>query len=212
MKEWYGTRDHSWGVRRDVGGWEPKTSGRTEGSKASGSLYAWLFFSDSEFTGVWQVQETESGNRSYVDGAITRNSDGKSLGVKEIKLEFEWFPNSSRWTSAIAVVSLASGDDIVFHISPLMPSWAMVGAGYDSGFDDGLGHGVFRGDAYSEHDTYDLSDPEQVVVGDGSVRHPVMRDTPVKVTIGERSSTGYFLVHVRPPLPQYGLQTPNPSN
>ena len=41
------------------------------------------------------------------------------------------------------------------------------GGGYFGGFDDGLGQGVYRGDAHEEGEVWDVSHPTTVVTADG---------------------------------------------
>ena len=62
----------------------------------------------------------------------------------------------------------------------------MDGTGYDWGWDDGQGLGVYRGESHAETDVYDLSDPELVVRPDGDERRPMHRETPARVVVDGR--------------------------
>jgi hypothetical protein len=205
VDNWYATRDHSWGVRADVGGWTPPNTASSRGSAPQGSLYAWLFFSAEDWGGVWQVQEASTGERTYADGSI-HLPGGESSEVSHIEMKIEWVPKTIRWSVAEAALTLENGKRLDFRLTPLMPSWAMLGGGYDRGFNDELGHGVFRGQDYAERDTYDVSDPEQITVLDsGRTLRPFHRDTAVQVEVEGQQLVGHFMCLARPPLPRYGL-------
>jgi hypothetical protein len=81
----------------------------------------------------------------------------------------------------------------------------MDGTGYDGGFDDGRGLGAPRGDGHIEADVYDLSDVENVVRPDGTVRQPRQRETPVRVIVDGARGTGHLVIMTRGPLPRYGV-------
>jgi hypothetical protein len=64
----------------------------------------------------------------------------------------------------------------------------MPGLGY-GGYDDGLGLGVLRGIDHLEHEVWELVDPANVTLADGSPDRPVHRIQPVKVTRRGASGT-----------------------
>ena len=91
-------------------------------------------------------------------------------------------------------------------VEPLLRPFSMDGTGYDWGFADGQGLGVYRGEYHVESDVYDLSDPEAVVRPDGEVRRPMHRETPVRITVdGRDAGVGHQVFVVSGPVPMLGL-------
>ena len=71
------TRDHSWGVRPTVGGFEPFTGTRTPGGVASsaqtgdrGLFLIYFGFASGRQGGDVQIKEDGSGKRFYLDGEV----------------------------------------------------------------------------------------------------------------------------------------------
>jgi hypothetical protein len=86
-------------------------------------------------------------------------------------------------------------------------AWVFKGAGYDSGFNDERGMGVWRGDALTvETDQYDLSDVEEVLVSGGRRWRPRHREQPVRVTVGGETGQGHFPIIVIGRNARYGLE------
>ena len=72
VEKWFSWRDHSWGVRPGVGGFEPFTGTRAGGGLPSsiraggrGMLVMYLGFATDDYAGMIQLQEDEDGKRLY---------------------------------------------------------------------------------------------------------------------------------------------------
>jgi hypothetical protein len=72
VMDWFAWRDHSWGVRPGVGGFEPISN---EANPATGylGLYCWWLTDDT--AGLIQLQEDGQGRRLYLDGRVTALRD-----------------------------------------------------------------------------------------------------------------------------------------
>jgi hypothetical protein len=81
----------------------------------------------------------------------------------------------------------------------------MDGTGYDWGWNDDQGLGVYRGEYYTEDDVYDLSHPENVVRPDGQVRTPMHRETATHISLNGRPGTGHQVLIAVGPMAGYGL-------
>jgi hypothetical protein len=75
-----------------------------------------------------------------------------------------------------------------FEVEADGPCVAMPGLGY-GGYDDGLGLGVWRGAEHLEHEVWDVSQPAEVVLADGTTERPVHRIQPVRVRQVDESGT-----------------------
>jgi hypothetical protein len=172
--EWFGWRDHSWGVRPGVGGFEPQTGTAVGGGVASASRTGGkgLFlvhagFSNGKQAGSIQLIEDGEGKRIYNDGEV--HNAGEEIAVTSIAHNV-LFKTGTRVFETVALdLGLANGETWTLRARAVGAPWVYRGAGFDSGFADGKGQGVYRSkELLAEVDVYDVSDPELVGFPDGS--------------------------------------------
>ena len=98
---------------------------------------------------------------------------------------------------------LEDGRVLEVEAEPLGRAWAYRGTGYSNGYHDGRGLGAWRGDVV-EHDVYDLTHPEDVLV-DGSPAVAGHREQPVRLVIDGAASLGHMPVMTRGAIARYNL-------
>jgi hypothetical protein len=195
---WFGWRDHSWGVRPSVGGFEPPTPGLKDAfpsAQRAGGKGMMLFYIgfnvDDELGGGIQIIENGLGELIYFTGHFgTRDNQSRVTG-------YEWSVETAPGTRAPRKVRViartADGKSYDIVAEPVSRPWAYRGFGYDSGYNDGKGQGVWRSKEVSvEQDTYDISSPDEVVMPDGAKVRPNHREVHVKVTVNGREGVGYM--------------------
>lgn len=207
VDDWWAARDHSWGVRPGVGGYEPKT-GSLPAAVVNGFLYTWFTFSTKDVAGYLQVHETGAGRRVVFDGVLRafRGGEWQDLAVEAVEYEFS-FPDGSRnYERARVMVTTSPGEKWEITCSRLMQPYVMRGTGYDSGYRDGRGLGFYRGDSLVEWDTYDLTEPGSVRILPGGEELPHFhREQLVHVEVNGAPGTGHFTVLPVGALPAYGV-------
>jgi hypothetical protein len=210
VDRWWGGRDHSWGVRRGVGGPDPVT-GTSPPPSVDGILFAFLFFSTDALAG--HVQFMERGRkRVYLSGLLRERgkAEAPDLVVTNAELSLEFFEGTRRFRDATIEATLADGERVTLRVQPNGYAIAMPGLGY-GGWHDGRGLGVFRGEYYEEHEVWDVSHPAEVVYPDGTVDTPVHRIAPVTLSSAGPSragtGTGSITLLAIGRLPQYGLES-----
>lgn len=194
---WFGWRDHSWGVRPGVGGFEPPSpnvkdafpsAARTNGR---GMMLFYVGFNvDDEIGGGIQVIEDGFGDRVYFTGHMG------PVGCQEPVLDYDWsvevFPGTRAPRRLRVHVRTASADYAILA-EPTGRPWGYKGFGYDAGYNDGKGQGVWRSQELStEIDVYDIDDPERVIMPDGTQTRPNHREVHVAVTVNGRRGLGYM--------------------
>ena len=195
-EDWFGIRDHSWGVRSGVGGFEPVTSssGGPVGAGPRG-LALWLDFSNDEMGGNLILVEDGQGGRVRLDGAVRWPDEvGRpSARIVDVAHNLSFFPGTQAFEHGRVVVTTDDGSEYVMDAIPAITAWAYSGTGYDGGFRDGLGLGAYRGALCVEVDEYDVSHPEQVLL-DGVPVPPGHREQPVRLQLNGRPGHGKWTV------------------
>jgi hypothetical protein len=208
VADWWGGRDHSWGVRPGIGGNAANADTPRAGSADTGALFYFLFFSTRDLAGHLQIAE-RGRDRTYLTGLIRARDGLSEARVTDAQLKIELIPGTRRFSQVDAAVVLDDGRSFSLRAEPLGSSIAMPGLGY-GGWNDGEGLGKHRGEFHSEWDTWDVAHPEEVVTADGETERPRHRIAPVRVTAlrGERDTdvgTGSLTFIARGDLPQYDL-------
>ena len=211
VDRWFSWRDHSWGLRPGVGGFEPFTGTRAGAGLPSsiragglGILVIYLGFATDTCGGVFQLHEDQNGRRLYLDGSI-----GLQGGTREIidaEHELSFVPGTRLFAKAHLRLTASDGVKWDIRVEAIGRAWVFKGLGYDGGFNDEKGMGVWRGDALTvESDTYDISDVEEVVMPDGRRQRPRHREQPVRVTVNGEVGQGHFPIIAIGPNKRYGL-------
>ncbi len=210
LDHWWATRDHSWGVRENMGIVEPVTG---PGAPASaGTLFAFLFFSTESFGGHVQLAQF-SGRPNYFSAEIAPREGASAEKVDwvdatlDVKFHDEGRPR--RFRTARFEARTADGRIVEIDTEALCPAVDMQGLGYSGGYHDGQGLCVWRGEEHVEHDVWDVSHPTDVVRSDGSVARPIHRIQPVRVSLRgaglDSAGTGSLTLIAEGKLPQLGL-------
>lgn len=212
VERWFSWRDHSWGLRPGVGGFEPFTGTRAGGGLPSsiragglGILVIYLGFATENYGGVFQLQEDENGRRLYLDGSLG-SSDGGPWEIVAAEHEISFIPGTRLFDRMQLRLSTSDGRKWDIEVEAIGRAWVFKGLGYDSGFNDEKGMGVWRGDALTvESDTYDLSDVEEVLMPDGRRLRPRHREQPVRVKVNGEVGQGHFPIIAIGRNKRYGL-------
>ncbi|WP_176593569.1 hypothetical protein [Sphingobium sp. EM0848] len=210
--DWFGWRDHSWGVRPGVGGFEPMTGTPSAGGVASASRTGGkgLFlvhagFRAGKLGGAVQLIEDGEGKRIYTEGEV-REGEGDPIEVTDIAHDVIFKPGTRVFDRMALDLTLADGRHIPIEAQAVGRPWVYRGGGFDGGFTDGQGQGVWRSrDLAFEIDSYDISDPEAVILPDGSSATPKHREQLATCKIGGESGNAYIPMFVIGPQPRFGF-------
>lgn len=207
-RDWWGCRDHSWGVRPGIGVPEPAT-GPARPLSARGFAMAFLFFSTRNLSGHVHLQQ-RSGDAPYVTGVVRERDGSGAHRVESVTLDADLHPGTRRFRACTITARLPDGEPLELRAEALGSSFAMQGLGYSRGFTDGRGLGAWRGDSHVEADTWDVSHPATIRFEDGRAKDHWHRIQPVRVTAGGRGrpadyGTGSLTLVLSGHLPEFGL-------
>jgi hypothetical protein len=181
IRNWWGGRDHSWGVRTDIAGGEPVTGDADMRSARGGFNWTWLTWGGADIGGHVQLHELGDGTKTHQEGVI-RWSDGSAVTTHDVDLDFEVFPGTRRFSTGAWHLNTPAGSWKI-EMTPISRSLTMLGLGYSMGYSDRRGFGYWRGENFLEHDIYDVSGDEDVILPDGSVDRPYHRDCAVSLVV-----------------------------
>jgi hypothetical protein len=209
VDRWWAGRDHSWGVRQQVGIREPATGPAEE--SGAGRLFAFLFFSTDRLGGHVQLAQF-AGQPDYLTALLVdRRRHDADIEVEDASLSVQFHDDARpprRFRRAELDIRLAAGQPLTLELDALGPAVAMPGLGY-GGYLDGQGLGVWRGTDHVEHDVWDVRHHTEVVHPDGRVDRPVHRIQPVRVTARGQDldgvGTGSMTLIAEGSLPRIGV-------
>jgi hypothetical protein len=225
LDRWWATRDHSWGVRENMGISEPVTGAAP--APSAGALFAFLFFSTESIGGHLQIAQF-AGRPDYFTAEIAKAGAAGASGASaaagsggagpagihltssKLAVQFHDAKRPRRMKSARFDAVTDDGHEVVIEATALCPAIDMQGLGYSGGYQDGKGLGIWRGDAHVESETWDVTDPCEVVRADGNRVRPIHRIQPVKLSVRgaglDGQGTGSLTMIAEGTLPQLGLE------
>jgi hypothetical protein len=213
VRDWFCARDHSWGFRPGVGGYEPTTSGAQSsgnpddvGPETDGFLLVSLMFDSPHYSGFVHVQENGAGRSLYLDGTCYSrvNDERRPLPVLRVEHDLTFIPRTRTCSHGNIRLTLLDGTQLAIEARSLLPTWCFKGTGYDFGYNDERGLGVFRGNLL-ESDVYDVSHAEDVRLPDGRTIRPWHREGDALLQINGESGAAHFAVISSGRIPRYGL-------
>lgn len=197
---WWGVRDHSWGVRPDIGGFEP-----AHGRRKFPMLWLWTFATTDELSVHFQLREDANGNVQHLDGEISYppESGREPVRVSRVEHDIDFIRGTRDWSALRYTLFLADGSTLEVEAEALQSAWAYRGTGYENGYDDTKGVGVVRGSVV-ETDVLDLSTAGRVT-REGEPYFPGHREQPARVTINGRTGFGHLPVMSSGRIERYDL-------
>jgi hypothetical protein len=202
FENWFGWRDHSWGVRPAIGGYEPYTGSRQEDHGSLVIVIWWL--TDSE-GGLVQIKENGDGQREYLDGHIFPRNGEPALRVTTARHEIHFIPGTRIYDRMDVTLTDEAGKVWEIAAEGTGRAWAYKGSGYAGGYNDERGLGLWRGHWVEEYDVYDIADVEAVVLPDGRTLFPVHREQFGRVTVNRRPGLAHTPVITTGTIARYGL-------
>lgn len=205
VNNWRGARDHSWGVRPGVGGFEP-SAGPDDSVFAGGFLYQWCCWGNDRIAGYVQIHQDGDGRRRHNDGLIrfVGRDDEPPLELVHGEVSVEFVPGTRVYSKAGIQFSTHDGSEWNLEVRPLCTAWAMNGTGY-TGYNDLKGHGWHRAPTI-EWDTYDISNLQYARLLPSGARMPSFhREQPCFTSLNGDEGIGHFTIIPVAPLPKYGF-------
>jgi hypothetical protein len=199
-EEWFGFRDHSWGVRMDVG--EPPADVHRPDRLAGDFILTWspmyLQRPDGSRYEIHHYLQWVNGETTYFSGFENR-SDGTQVPLHGIQDELKYDPVNRRLLGGKIMFDAGWGRTRTLEIEAASNTGFHLGTGLYFGF-DGQRHGQWRGPSHVDGERFtDVSEPAT------ARRVHQLRDCVIRVREGDAEGYGIFESMVIGEHPRYGL-------
>ncbi|WP_433502519.1 hypothetical protein ACQP04_22390 [Pseudonocardia halophobica] len=199
-EEWFGFRDHSWGVRMDVG--EPAPDVFKPQRLEQDFLLTWspmyLRRPDGSHYEIHHYHQAVDHETTYFSGFVNE-ADGRQVPLNGMVDELKFDPVNRRLLGGKMIFDAGWGATRTVEIEPISDTGFHLGTGLYFGF-KGHRHGQWHGPQHIDGERY----------ADVSARETVeevhqLRDCVIRVREGEAVGYGIFESMVIGEHPRYGL-------
>jgi hypothetical protein len=193
----YAQRDHSWGIRMGVGLPEPGTQA-PDFETFTAMMINWITLQFEDWGVLCYYIEKADGRVQRLTGHVVHPLDAGRAPVPIVGYEhdFEYHPDSQRMRAGRVLLRLADGTERAFEMRELTCMY-LRGGGY-VGIKD-FTHGQYKGERWSDGETFDLTDPQTADQVHG------LDDTVIEVRSGDQTGYGIIENMLFPPFPRYGI-------
>lgn len=158
VDDWFGARDHSWGIRQTMG---PTLPVRGAGAAAPDprALRLWVPFEYGDRAGFFHLHEDVHGGVLDCEGRLeSTDGSGRSWAIVAVDHRLEMREGTARLAAASFALHLEDGSIERFQVNITNDPAHPQGFGYTRGWSDGGNPGVWRGVEYAEGERFDVSD------------------------------------------------------
>lgn len=162
VDDWYGARDHSWGIRSTMG---PRTplGGVLDQARDPRAIRLWIPFRCGDQVGFLHGHEDRDGNVLDFDGEIREGE--RRIPLAEVRHQLEYHPGSRRLKAGRYTLIDTGGGTHDYEFDVVCEGVHPQGFGYNQGWSDGGNPGVWRGPEAQESDRFDVTDPNAKPAG-----------------------------------------------
>ena len=157
--QWWGVRDHSWGIR-PVGGGEPP-SAPAPGAGPGGFYWVWSPTQFNDVCLMYTVSENTDGSRWHAAAELLypRSTGRAPEPLTILDHDFKLKSGTRVWERGSMKLATTDGTPVAITVTPKSTLY-MAGAGY--AYLGGWRHGQYHGPLVVEGETWDLTDEATV--------------------------------------------------
>jgi hypothetical protein len=162
VADWYGARDHSWGIRSSMG---PRTplGGVLDEARDPRAIRIWVPFRTERQFGFFHSHEDADGNVLDFEGLI--HEGDRVIELASVSHQFRYHEGSRRLSGGEYTLLDSDGGEHHHEFEVCCEGVHPQGFGYNQGWFDGMGPGNWRGESAEESDRFDATDPNSSPAG-----------------------------------------------
>lgn len=158
VDDWFGCRDHSWGIRSTFGPHVPIRGITPEDAPLDPrAIRLWVPFDAGDHGGFFHGHADRDGNTLDFEGEI--HFPDRSVTLVEARHDLRYHEGTRRLAGGHVVLVDTDGDEHEYDFEEACHPSHPQGYGYTRGWSDGGQHGVYRGEYYQEEDRFRVDDP-----------------------------------------------------
>lgn len=198
--EWAGFRDHSWGVRMDVG--HPAKDVFQPDRLDTNFILQWspmvFFTSDGQPYEFHHYMQSVDGEKTYFSGYVN-HPDGRQEPVRDLKDELRYDTTTRRLLGGSLTLDMGWGETRTIEVEAVSDTGFHLGPANYFGH-KGKAHGIWLGDDFQDGEHYaDMTEPETL----REVHQ--LRDCVIRTREGDAEGWGIFETMVLGEHERYGL-------
>ncbi|MBV9824195.1 MAG: hypothetical protein JO001_00720 [Alphaproteobacteria bacterium] len=207
IRDWFGFRDRSFGVRPGVGGAPPSTPKPPASGGRDTAVISGMGFACEDGThGSVQIQEDDTGRVVYSGGKLVRREGDRfaEYTLSDVTVDIPLATGTLRPT-ALNFDFSAGGQFYELRGIPVSDGFVYQGYGYYDGYWDSKGLGAWRGDNIVEGEIYDVSDQAKITDLSGRRQFPAVlpHEYPLSITLNGAPGMADSMVGFVGPHPRY---------
>jgi hypothetical protein len=157
VADWYGARDHSWGIRASMGPRSP-LGGILPQAHDPRAIRIWIPFECGPERGFFHLHEDADGNVLDFEGQILDEA-GHEVELTGARHAFRYLDGSRRLSGGEFTLIDKRGRERDYSFEVVCEPVHPQGFGYTYGWSDGGNPGVWRGPEVIESSRFDVTDP-----------------------------------------------------
>lgn len=160
VDDWFGARDHSWGIRQTMGPALP-VHGSVPPPPDPRALRLWVPFEVGDHAGFFHLHEDANGTVLDCEGRLepANGPGGPGADIVAVEHHLRYVNDTKRLSAGTFELVLDSGDRVPLEFGVVCAPAHPQGFGYTRGWSDGGNPGVWRGVYLIEGERFDVSDP-----------------------------------------------------
>jgi hypothetical protein len=192
LGDWYGARDHSWGIRSTMG---PRTplGGTLDEARDPRAIRIWIPFRCGRQFGFLHTHEDSEGRVLDFEGQI---HDGERIiHLQAIRHAFRYHPGSRRLAGGDFTLIDVDGGEHDYRFTVTCEGVHPQAFGYNQGWSDGGNPGSWRGPDVQESSRFDVRDPRTSPFAEHLPRHRWLGATEFSASLeGPDGQSGMAMV------------------
>jgi hypothetical protein len=209
---WYGARDHSWGIRSTMGPHLPIRGVEKVMAVDPRAIRIWVPFESGDATGFFHTHESADGRVLDFEGRIFEPAG--TVELTGVRHSFRYTEGTRRLAGGEYTLVVADGSERQYRFEVVCEPVHPQGFGYNRGWSDGDNPGVWRGPEYVESGRFDVSDPRATPGADHLPLARRLGGTEFAASLeGPGGAIGMAMVEhmIYGAYRPYGFKTENPS-
>ena len=158
IDRWHACRDHSWGIRSTMGPSVPIRGAGGARDHDRRAIRIWVPFEVDDHAGFFHLHEDPDGRMLDFEGRLDYFDGRPPVVLASARHRFA-YAGADRLAGGAFTLVDHQGEERSYTFTPVCAPAHPQGFGYTRGWRDGGQPGVYRGESYTEYESFAVGDP-----------------------------------------------------